>query len=146
MLMTWPSSSTFDDVLEKRAWSLVDEQWQMWKPPAKASVAQTASGWWPRIVPSIRTCQQNSVSQNDTQWKNHKLMFLNNLPQKFIAILEEKIHDRGFENLEKTHLCNCSSFMPLTSPASLLIMSSGILRSTWREELSKVLDSDKRRC
>ena len=45
----------------------------------------------------------------------------------------------GFENLEKTHLCNCSSFMPLTSPASLLIMSSGMLRSTWRRELSKAL-------
>ena len=61
------------------------------------------------------------------------------LPQKFVAILEEKINDRGFENLEKSHLCNCSSFMPLTSPASLLIMSSGILRSTLREEFSKAL-------
>ena len=29
------------------------------------------------------------------------------------------------------HLCSCSSFIPLTSPANLLIMSRGILRSTW---------------
>ena len=54
---------------------LVIGQWTMamWKPLAKASVAQTAFGWSPHIVPSIRTCQQNS--QNDTQWKNHKPMF-----------------------------------------------------------------------
>ena len=29
------------------------------------------------------------------------------------------------------HLCSCSSFMPLTSPANLLIMSRGMLKSTW---------------
>ena len=75
------------------------------EPLAKASVGRIASGLSRHIAQDIQTC---GIIAQDIQ--THQ-----NLAK---------------ESEKEDHLCNCSSFIPLTSPASLLIMSRGMLRST----------------
>ena len=88
------------------------------EPLAKASVGRIASGLSRHIAQDIQTC-------GNIAWE---------LQTHQNIAWETETHQNLAKDSEKDdHLCNCSSFIPLTSPASLLIMSRGMLRSTWVE-------------